>query len=115
MPSTKRPQSKPRRISLKDAYEKRGREIKELRRDLQARNRDLTEALEQQTATSEVLRVISSSPTDVQPVFETILADSLRICEAHYGGIFRFDGEAFHHAATTNVSPELLAHLTSSQ
>jgi signal transduction histidine kinase len=60
-----------------------------------------------------VLRVISGSPTDVQPVFDTILTDALRICEAHYGGIFRFDGEAFHHAATANVSPELLAYITS--
>ncbi len=82
--------------------------------ELQAKNREITESLEQQTATGEVLRVISSSPTDVQPVFDTILVDSLRICEAHYGGIFRFDGEAFHHAATTNVSPELLAYLKSS-
>jgi len=85
-----------------------------LEQKVEDRTHELTQSLEQQTATSEVLRVISSSPTDVQPVFETILADSLRICEAHYGGIFRFDGEAFHHAATTNVSPELLAHLTSS-
>src|SRR6266498_2358325 len=110
MPSTKRPQSKPRRISLKEAYEKRGREIKELRRDLQARNRDLTEALEQQTATSEVLRVISSSPTDVQPVFETILADAVRLCESHNGAIFKFDGEALQLAADYNTTPEFHAY-----
>jgi signal transduction histidine kinase len=86
-----------------------------LEQKVEDRTHELTQSLEQQTATSEVLRVISSSPTDVQPVFETILVDSLRICEGHYGVIFRFDGEAFHHAATANVSPELLAHLTSSQ
>ena len=50
--------------------------------ELEARNRDLTEALEQQTATSEILRVIISSPTDVQPVFDAIARDALRLCDA---------------------------------
>ena len=78
--------------------------------ELQVRNRDLTEALEQQTATSEILRVISSSPTDVQPVFETILADAVRLCESHNGAIFRFDGEALHLAADYNTTPEFHAY-----
>jgi hypothetical protein len=57
--------------------------------------RALTEALEQQMATSEILRVISRSPTDVQPVFDTILTNALRLCEAYSGGIFTFDGQGF--------------------
>ncbi len=79
-------------------------------KELEARNRDLTEALEQQTATSEILRVISSSPTDLQPVFQSILANAARLCEAHNATAFTFDGEAFHFAAAYNLSPELQAY-----
>ncbi len=103
---------------LADEFNKMTAQLEEsysnLEQKVEDRTRELTESLEQQTATSEILGVISSSPTDVQPVFDTILTDALRICEAHYGAIFRFDGEAFHHAASANVAPELLAYLTSS-
>ena len=102
---------------LADEFNKMTAQLQEsyagLEQKVEDRTRELTEALEQQTATAEVLRVISSSPTDVQPVFDTILADALRICEAHYGGIFRFDGEAFQYAASSNVSPDFLAYLKS--
>ena len=54
--------------------------------ELQTRNRDLTEALEQQTATSEILRVISQSQRDVQPVFETIAANARKLCEGNLRG-----------------------------
>ncbi|MEK6602224.1 MAG: cache domain-containing protein, partial [Candidatus Binatota bacterium] len=84
-----------------------------LEHKVEERTRDLTESLEQQTATSEILRVISGSPTDIQPVFQTILMDAMRLCEAHYGAIFRFDGEAFQYAAAHNASPELLAYIKS--
>ena len=61
--------------------------------ELEGRNKDLTESLEQQTATSEILKVISSSPTDVQPVFDTIAANSLRLCVARWSAVTRFDGQ----------------------
>ncbi|HEY2970016.1 MAG TPA: GAF domain-containing protein, partial [Casimicrobiaceae bacterium] len=74
--------------------------------ELEARNRDLTEALEQQTATSDILRVISQSPTDVQPVFDTIAAAALKLCRASSGAVMTFDGELIHLAAVANLNPE---------
>jgi len=64
--------------------------------ELQAKNADLTEALEQQTATSEILRVISRSPTDVQPVFDAIAESSVRLCGADYGSANRLEGDVIH-------------------
>ncbi|MDQ2913891.1 MAG: GAF domain-containing protein, partial [Chloroflexota bacterium] len=74
--------------------------------ELEARNRDLTEALEQQTATSEILRVISQSPTDVQPVFDTIAKAALKLCAASTSLVTTFDGELIRVAAMANVDPE---------
>src|SRR5262249_25595693 len=67
--------------------------------ELEARNRDLT-------ATSQVLEVISSSPTDAQPVFESIAASALRLCDAKLCTVFRFDGKLIHLVALHAVSPE---------
>jgi signal transduction histidine kinase/uncharacterized protein YigA (DUF484 family) len=59
----------------------------------------LNEALERESATAEVLRIISSSPNDLQPVFDTILANATRLCEATHGHVWRFDGEQLHAVA----------------
>ena len=82
-----------------------------LEQKVEDRTRELTEALEQQTATAEILRVISSSPTDVQPVFDTIVASAVRLCGGRFGTLNRFDGELLHLVAHHNVSPEALEHL----
>src|SRR5205823_12487565 len=74
----------------------------------QTRTRELTEALEQQTASSEILRVISRSQIDVQPVFDTIVASAVRLCGARMGAVFRFDGELVHLVADHNYTPEVL-------
>ncbi len=73
--------------------------------ELRQRTTDLTEALEQQTATSEVLQVISSSPGDLEPVFATMLENAVRICDAKFGNIYRWDGNALHLVATHNSPP----------
>src|SRR5262249_3518747 len=83
--------------------------------ELQEKNRALTEAhaqvsesLEQQTATSEILRVISSSPTDVQPVFDAIVTSAVKLCDGLFSALFQFDGELIHQVAHHNFTPEPL-------
>jgi len=68
-------------------------------RELEERNRDLTEALEQQTATAEILRVISTSPTNLQPVLDTVVASAARFCGAYDANLLRVDGERLKLAA----------------
>src|SRR5262249_32802187 len=82
--------------------------------EVQARTRELTESLEQQTATSEVLKVISSSPGELQPVFDTMLQKAVRICEASFGNLFLIDGDTAHWAAGIGTPPELAQFFTRS-
>jgi GAF domain-containing protein/CheY-like chemotaxis protein len=76
--------------------------------ELRQRTTDLGEALEQQTATSEVLQVISSSPGELKPIFETMLANATRICGAKFGTLYLYDGDAFHATAFHNAPPAFI-------
>jgi GAF domain-containing protein len=78
-------------------------------RALEEKNRTITEALDQQTATAEILRSISSSPTDVQPVFDTIVRNAARLCTATIAGVFETDGTMLYHPANYGPSAEALA------
>jgi two-component system, NtrC family, sensor kinase len=80
-------------------------------KELEARNRDLTTALDQQTATSDILRVISSSPTDLQPIFDTIARSAAQLCDATVSGLARFDGNVLTIAATYGYEPVALEYL----
>jgi len=73
--------------------------------ELRRRTDDLSEALEQQTATSEVLQVISSSPGELEPVFQAMLENAVRICDANFGNLYLREGDAFRIGATYGASP----------
>jgi transcriptional regulator with GAF, ATPase, and Fis domain len=73
--------------------------------------RELNEAREQQTATSDVLRAISSSGGELGPVFQAMLENATRLCEAKFGVLWRVDGETFHTAATQGLPPALAKYL----
>jgi len=74
-------------------------------RELETRNKDIAEALEQQTATAEILRAISGSPTDPMPVFEAIVRHSVALCGSLFANVFRYDGERIHYVASHNTGP----------
>jgi len=73
---------------------------------------DTREALERQTATAEILRVISSSPTDLQPVFDAILENALHLCEANLGNLLLYDGKYLRTAAQRGANPQYARYLT---
>src|SRR6266516_2837161 len=93
------------------APRRRSSSVANLPGQLDSRTRELAEAREQQAATSEILRVISSSPTDVRPVFDTIVRSAVRLCDGLFSGLFQFDGELLHHVAQYNFTPEALEEL----
>ena len=83
--------------------------------ELQARTRDVSESLEQQTATAEVLKVISSSPGELEPVFEAMLENAVRICGANFGNLYLREGDAFRIGATYGAPPPYVRYLRTEQ
>ena len=94
-------------VSQEKTIASQGKTIATQEKTIVTQARELGQAAEQQTATSEILGVIASSPTDLHPVFQTILDNAVRLCEAKNGAVFRFDGEVFRAVVWNNVSPAL--------
>jgi two-component system NtrC family sensor kinase len=92
------------RVSTTDLQE----QVAALTRELTEARDELTEALEYQTATGEVLNVISRSPSDVQPVFDMIAESAARLCEGQFCFVYRFDGQLLHFVAHHSLTPEVL-------
>jgi GAF domain-containing protein len=83
--------------------------------EVQAKTRDLTESLQQQTATSEVLKVISSSPGELGPVFKSMLENAVSICDAKFGNLFLFHGDSARWEAGVGTPPKLVQFYTPSK
>ena len=90
---------------LRDSYA-------DLEKKVEDRTAELRETLEQQTATAEILRVISSSPTDVMPVFQAIVRAAVELGDATTAQVFRFDGERIHYVTSQGTTPEWREHVT---
>jgi hypothetical protein len=107
--------TEPRRRKTKKAHRRnartgaRGPSAAELQGQLDRRDRELQEALEQQAATSEVLRVISTSPGELQPVFDAMLANATRICDAKFGMLYLWEKEGQYRVAALHGAPPRLA------
>src|SRR5262249_45047162 len=87
------------------------KELEEKNRALTKAHTQVSESLEQQTATSEILRVISQSPSDVQPVFDTILRSAVRLCDGFYSALFLVEGQMLHFRASHNVPSQGLEEM----
>jgi two-component system, NtrC family, sensor kinase len=98
---------RPRRAAARRARDGAGNAVTKLTRDLGEARQQLKEALEQQRATSEVLQVIAASPGDLEPVFRTMLENAIRVCDARFGTLFRYDGELLYPLARVGTPAAL--------
>jgi signal transduction histidine kinase/HAMP domain-containing protein len=98
-------------IELEHLLEERKEAAIRLEHVVKERTRDLSESLEQQTATAEILRAISTSPNDAQRVFETIVRNAVSLCGGLFANVFRFDGELLHFVTSYNVGPSYVGML----
>ena len=83
----------------------------DLARAVEELRRELSEALRREAATAEILRVVSRSRSNVQPVFDTIVKSAVGLCDGLFCGVYRFDGELLHHVAHYNYAPAALAEV----
>ena len=103
--------AKQRRRAARSKLRKVATGAADLREQLDRRTRELDDALQQQVATSEVLRIIRLSPADAQPVFDAIVQSASRLCGAIFGVVYLYDGDRLRIAATNNFTPCATAHL----
>ena len=99
----RRKSATPRRPNASKSARSRTSSIDDLKSTVARLTRELGEALDQRTATAEVLRVISTSPGDLEPVFQAMLANAARICEAKFGSLYLYDGDRFRVGALHNA------------
>src|SRR3970282_2060243 len=105
MPSKLTAKKGSRKSKAKKRLPSREEPYSRLKQEVEILRRELSEALEQQTATSEILRVIARSPTDLQPVLDTVAENAARLCDANDALIFRIDGEFSQIAASYGSMP----------
>ena len=106
--------TKPKRGTALKARRRASSSVADLQEQLERQARELEEARERETATAEVLRVISSSPGELAPVFQAMLENAVRICEAKFGNLFLIEGDSCRWTAGVGTPPKLAEYFTQS-